>query len=121
MARARADRNTGVRVTRHFASEVADVVRIVKGGDRRQPGITFRHNTPGSQQPRHGSISATVTKGGTTTVTRLHSADDSPFDPTETFEARSPYATITVPSGQTRTVLCHMVEGTWLIGSAECG
>jgi hypothetical protein len=39
MARDKANTKAGVKFTRESAKEIADAVRIVKGGDRKQPGI----------------------------------------------------------------------------------
>lgn len=68
---------------------------------------------------RLGTISATWTKGGTATVAQQN-GDGTARTGNPTFTASNYFATVTVPSGQTRRVACALIDSTWALIAAEC-
>jgi hypothetical protein len=69
---------------------------------------------------RFGEVSAGWNKGAVATVTRLY-PDGDPYDPSQAFSALNQFATVPAPAaGETRFVMCVLVETTWMLIAAEC-
>jgi hypothetical protein len=74
----------------------------------------------GSGGARFGEVSAAWNKGAVATVTRLY-PDGSDYEPSQTFQALNQFATLAAPgAGDTRFVMCVLVETTWMLVAAEC-
>lgn len=68
MPRDKANTNAGVQFTRSAAKEIAETVRIVRGGDRKQPGMGGR-NAPYSSSHYLSKTTETWAKGTSQTLT----------------------------------------------------
>jgi hypothetical protein len=74
----------------------------------------------GPEKTRFGEVSAAWNKGAIATVTRLH-PDGSDYEPSQTFSALNQFAALSAPAaGDTRFVMCVLVENTWMLVAAEC-
>jgi len=90
----------------------------------RGPGMPIVHQEMmrggGPERTRFGEVSAAWNKGAVATVTRLH-PDGSEYEPSQTFPALNQFASLAAPAaGDTRFVMCVLVETTWLLVAAEC-
>lgn len=69
---------------------------------------------------RFGEVSAAWNKGAVATVTRLY-PNGSEYEPPQTFQALNQFATLAAPAaGETRFVMCILVQTTWMLVAAEC-
>lgn len=99
------------------AQRIAKAVRVVEGGDRNQPGITFNHQIPGvgGKFFRIATFTGTWSKNGTKTVTfKYQTATPNTAVATNLFA--------TVGDTASSSLNCAIAkEGTaWFLIAAEC-
>jgi hypothetical protein len=108
----------GVLITEESARRISRAIQKLEQGSRSVEGRKFRVGYD-EEQPRLGKISASWNKGNTAEVTEIN-PDGTDRTGAQSFEATNHFANVTVPSGETRKVLCVQVGDLWLLQAAEC-
>jgi len=115
MARDKANTKAGVRFTLDAAREIAEVVRTVRGGDRKQPGIKPSGQAYASSHYLSKTTSA-WTKGTSQTLAIWVGEPGSEAASGESITALNKFANVKVG----KWVMIARANGSFYVVSAEC-